>query len=752
MSSSNAVAAAGGGGLGWQVDLPGLASLVLNMSAASLKKFAQAGVHTHTILSMGEIAEKCPASTEYRRELSACRREQRKQSEWFYKVVEFGSATNFVADELLKNRAGENVIALMSAILPVMSENSCDNLLLKLFEATAAPLDKTPGLGQLRSLRETLVPLARKTQFKDKVLQYHVLARRLLQSDDHAAMSIPSAETAAQVILALARLAQDPRLILNYRGLKGSGWVIAYARHVLGLSVCVRSSASNSVPISGDYQSARVLVHLHDREGKFEILAQGRVQDFFVTESLNPANCQGWCLDTMGTNLLESYMPKDFSRNAVAVMMRTMVDEYVELIAKEISGSRGTRGYLCYCLPQIRGRAHKILDLLGCEQLKNEGSEQGTWRDFFKGNNYNDPLAGPAWTTSRLGGTIGASTEAVLDQNSERRISFLLKLVDLASWLSFTDWHKNVGHVSTCFLEDDASWRDSLAGGIFLSERSLETTFKEIQRGQNPLGLDARSFVALLCRMVMIFLIGARQRQDLFFVQPDLLAFEHCGIIFAQNAAIRETLDLEACLLHLTCGTIMSVEERRKQIYTLPQAHSQHWFLAHRLQEQTGKYRPTNLFSSISISTHVDISGHDLICEQSAVIGNELYGISDPGRISEALLQLFVTDPCEHDYYDELDKMEHWGPTIDTWLLAVDQNPTGQWLAYQETQHRVNILQRDCCIRCALEVVLGHKTGGFGIIHGRFRGEPLNKHLDPASAQESQIQGEEETEGTMNES
>ena len=228
MSSSGVVAKASGGAVGLQTDLPGLASLVLNLGAAGLKRYAQAGVDFHTILCMGKIAEKCPASIEYRRELSARRQEQRKESVLLFRLVELGSATNFVADELLKNRAGENIIALMSTILPLMSEEACDILLLKLFEASGAPLDETPGFGQLRSLRESLLPLARKTKFKDKVFQYHVHARRLLRDpkDQHeaqASVGIPDEKTAVQLILSMLSLVQDNALILNFYGLKGAG-------------------------------------------------------------------------------------------------------------------------------------------------------------------------------------------------------------------------------------------------------------------------------------------------------------------------------------------------------------------------------------------------------------------------------------------------------------------------------------------------------------------------------------------------
>ena len=78
---SSGALTSGGGGVGWQVDLPGLSSLLLNLGSAGLKRFAEAGVDFHTILCMGEIAENCPASVQYRKELSVCRQEQRKQSQ-----------------------------------------------------------------------------------------------------------------------------------------------------------------------------------------------------------------------------------------------------------------------------------------------------------------------------------------------------------------------------------------------------------------------------------------------------------------------------------------------------------------------------------------------------------------------------------------------------------------------------------------------------------------------------------------------
>ena len=70
--SGDAVATSGGN-VGWQVDLPGLTSLVLNLGTAGLKGFVQAGVDHDRLLCMGDIAEKCPTSNDLRKELGYCR-------------------------------------------------------------------------------------------------------------------------------------------------------------------------------------------------------------------------------------------------------------------------------------------------------------------------------------------------------------------------------------------------------------------------------------------------------------------------------------------------------------------------------------------------------------------------------------------------------------------------------------------------------------------------------------------------------
>lgn len=796
MSSNTALTGGGGGGgVAWQVDLPGLASLVLNLGAAGLKRFAEAGVDFHTILCMGEIAEKCPASNEYRKELSMCREAQRKQSQWLYKLVEIGAATNFVADELLKKRAGENIVALMSAVLPVMSESACDNLLLKLFEACKAPLDKTPGFGQLKSIRESLTPLARKTQFKDKAFQYHVLSRQLIDADasgvsTSAYDSIPSEETAVQVILALSRLVQeDRRLTLAYHGLKGSGWVIAYARHVLGLSVCVLSSDSQTVPISGDYHSARVLVYIHEDQNKCEILRQRNVQEIFVTQSLDPASRAGWQIDVGKTNVLDYYVSRDGAlRKAVSVIALTMMESYIEVLAAYFSehgtdkfiyrrmAKAGLLGYPTYCLPALRKRARRILLLFGFEPLERPALLTEVWSDYIKIPqncllNDGSPhlVAGPAWLKAGLGfldrsdnrqGEVGSPDASdvrrnvLIDRKGIAQISFVLKAVEAACWLAFTNWDQHLQLLSTSFLENAKAGSNTVFPREFLIH-----ALKYGQPGNNIqridfsfYSVDYRSFMTHLVNVVMDISIGGRQTWTSSFEDDRMLAFHHRGLIFIHNPALSQTLDLQSNFLHLLQGVILANGERQNKVYSYPSSRMELDERGPLDDSRQRRLMPVNLFPNISISTHLEVSSVDIILRQTALVNDRIFPIAEPGIISKALARLLVTTGCNHHYYTSFDSRKlassmrihtvinqglhskdspSFSRNSKIWLQTVDQNAPGQWLAYQQSQFssHFSCLQRECCIGCTFrmikEVSEQHDGLVWSIIYGRLEGENM---------------------------
>lgn len=143
--------------LQWQIDIPGLSQMLFSAGAHGLKQLALAGVDPHTIGCMLMIAEYTPSSQDFRTKLSKTREQQRSDRVWLYKLVEIGAGTNFLADQMLRTRAGENVIALLAAVATVMDEQSCTAVLLALFEAAKVSMDNTPGITQLQNIRNSLV-------------------------------------------------------------------------------------------------------------------------------------------------------------------------------------------------------------------------------------------------------------------------------------------------------------------------------------------------------------------------------------------------------------------------------------------------------------------------------------------------------------------------------------------------------------------------------------------------------------------
>ncbi len=763
-TSANSMASAVGS-VGWQVDLPGLASLVLNLGTAGLKRFAEAGVDFHTILCMGEIAEQCPASNEYRRELSECRQKQRKQSQWLYKVVEIGAGTNFVADELLKRRAGENVVALMSALVPVMSESSCDDLLLKLFEACATPLDKTPGYGQLRCIRETLLPLARKTQFKDKVFQYHLLVQHLLGKSDpafemSAYQSIPDEDTAVHLILALAKLTQQEKnVILEFDSLNGAGWVIAYARHVLGLPTCILSSASTSVPISEDYRNARVILRLYAKEAKCRLLVEGDLQEFFETSYSTPSDRDGWVIDTTRVNVLDSYISQsDPLRKGISPIARSLVHECTRMISESVgdpkshirtdqTAVRGLTNYGAYCLPAIRRKAHRILGYFGFDPVEADstyvgfgplsrylvpfvGSDYEFQRGLLEDEEMEPTMApGPMWIQSNLG-HIKAD---ILDKTAVERILYTSGMVIAACTLAFTDWDQHLRLISVSFLESPRFLSLLKMGG----------------------GLSWTS----LCGSIIDITVGGHH--DIFDLNESdrRAAFQHRGVVFAKTALYQD-LNLDACYIRLVPGNIAVNGERKYEMYT---PYDECGSISETCaitdaRPQTSAYVAADHFPESPAISRVKLSAERVVLFHSVVTDNHIHTLPGPGDIRRTLGDLLVTMPCSHSYYDKLNldtltlhgvfkgAIIHQGILFsdyprstqpEIWLQSVDQNPVAQWLATQAFGYRpriLTIIQRDCCMACVfkridegfIELIPGdYKLRMVRIVNGRLAGEDM---------------------------
>lgn len=300
----------------WQVDIPGLSQLILNVGSHGLKQLAMAGVDIHSIGCMLMIAEFTPASQEFRKKITNARQVQRSERQWLYKVVEIGAATNFLADQLLKTRAGENVLALMAATVPLMNEDMCITALTALFEGAKVSLDNIPGLNQLRAIRTNLAPLARKVGIGEKTLHYHQFLCSLHHqqkpmSHEDPYLAVPVATDIASIVRMLHKIAscEDP-YVLICRGLRGSAWITAYASDVLGLRVCALHANGNIIPITAAYETAQVIIELDSDKSECGMYLNRNLQEQLQLQPKDPEQRQGWSVDLDQLHFLEYRHPK----------------------------------------------------------------------------------------------------------------------------------------------------------------------------------------------------------------------------------------------------------------------------------------------------------------------------------------------------------------------------------------------------------------------------------------------------------
>ncbi|CCC06299.1 hypothetical protein SMACR_00516 [Sordaria macrospora] len=251
-----------------QVDLTGLGQMMMTMGAGGLKKLASSGIDIHTIGSMYALGQLAPACQDFRNRLHKARQEQRKE-QWWIGLVELGAGTNFVLDEFLKTRAGENVISLLTPIISVLDDQGSSTLMSSLFDHMKAPLEDIPGTGRLQAIRSIALPIARKLGFAERLAEMH----RWLGSNRFRAEggpvdlplndAVPATETAVVVITALTTLmvqSHNKTKRLVFCGVRGAAWVLVYASLVLGLGVCLVDKEGVPVPVTQPYSSAVVLI------------------------------------------------------------------------------------------------------------------------------------------------------------------------------------------------------------------------------------------------------------------------------------------------------------------------------------------------------------------------------------------------------------------------------------------------------------------------------------------------------------
>lgn len=730
----------------WQVDLPGLSSLILNMGAAGLKKFAEAGVDIHTLLCMGEIAEVCPASLEYRKEINACRKQQRNQSIWLYKLVEVGTASNFLADELLKKRTGENIVALMSTILPILVEDDCDSFMLRLFETRKIDPDKTPGLTQVQAFRDAILPLVQKLAFKDRTCQYHMLLRHLHDGvPPRLCTSVPDIETLVQVMLMLQRLVieQNSTYVLTYRGWKGAAWVITYARHVLGLAVCVLRTQHDTIPINGQYHNSKVFIYLFDEASRCELVASGHISDLVIlTDAIRRTQ---WAIDLENVSLRSLYLPDDpTSAEAASVITRSLALQFtaqhacslarIDTVAGvPLQSKRRLSSYTMYCLPQLHRRALDVIDVMGFRTGAGVEPDANTWKDFFRLEEGPDVASflmkpGPKWVNCALP-CLKDRIDHSFDWEGERLLNRMIMLADAASCLAFSNWGRGLKTLSTIFLENGLPANYASLRLLKETDSSGSTSIRVFPR------LGAIYRIYSLMRAVTFVVMG--RAVDTMEVT---MAFERQGVVVARAAAAQKSINLDTIFIHFYAGHLMMLGQRRPEIRNCSDASGQEcdceiWNPPTH-DARAVEIHPLNGFPEMTIKSLSALTRTSIEVTQNLVLGDRIYQLRGPTFSNDKILDSYVTDSCSHAYSTPASislqahevirnglhlGLRHQSNSMDlllsVYVQSVDQNPYGQWASMHcanqgqtrsmEKPHvvPVNILQRGMCIKCTVDVI-----------------------------------------------
>ncbi|KAL8903786.1 MAG: hypothetical protein Q9171_007279 [Xanthocarpia ochracea] len=744
----------------WQVDLPGLSSLVLNMGAAGLKKFAQAGVDVHTLLCMGEIAETCPACPEYRREINLCRQQQRKQSIWLYKVVEIGTASNFVADELLKKRSGENIVALVSTVLPILSEEDCVMFILKLFEACKVNADKTPGYSQLQAFHDTLLPLARKTAFKDKVYQYQILLGGLRSFVTEELFSaVPNVETLVQLVLLFGRLIEDSVYMLSFHGWQGASWVIAYARHVLGLPVCVLRTPQDPVPINGEYQDSRVRVYICDEGSSCELLLAGVIADLIVPTTQDQRPLGHWMVDLDNVNLHDLYLPSCLIYDpAIPGIMGFLVSIFITMLVRtpikhQLPGlhSTGGREYLKYCLPQIRRRGLRILDMMGFRVSSDAETSANLWEDHLKIHESFDKISifpGPIWLKFSLAEkeVPDRRTSPEMLQQGEplyftdegrQTVDLMLLFAEMASLLALSNWGECIRTVSV--------W--GLPYGNLGTNHIIDSNGATVYRFRHNSMNDVHGGAEHCLNIVVPDSSFQWSKNSLS------IAFESHGVVMTLASAERHSIDFEAILFNIYPGYIHMLGERRSQIHQDTAVDFESFNIPSGVD-----IGPLNAFPGLQVMPELRLRREFIETSNLVLIQDKLLRVRGPTFDDHELKELFVTASCSHDYYTIYRQAPSANECIQTglyptgekrphffandanlfiYLAAVDQNPAGQWISVQDPRglrdpvgRRTFILQRGTCTSCTIDLIKklhkwDRKYRDWYIVPARLKGEAV---------------------------
>ncbi|KAF2026867.1 hypothetical protein EK21DRAFT_115366 [Setomelanomma holmii] len=749
----------------WQMDIPALTLLFVKAGAHGLKQIALAGVDVHTIGALLTLGNLVPASVEFRRKLDVCRTEQRRSQSWIYKTIEIGAATNFLADELLKTRAGENALALFTAVMPVLAESAYTDAILHLFASSRIEADTTPGIGQLLRLRHSLLPFTDAMGLKNKIMQYHLLFRKYASSNQEPYNAIPGPVTMSKLIQAFRCIEMHGEVHkLIYRGLQGAAWTATYAWEILRLGVCMIVPSPDGdiqVPISESLDKAQVVLYIADLTSEgIELCKDGAVEELIQRTTISATDIE-WTIDCDAINFLSSQHPEVAANEKLCRKLSEFVAaktlDSVAALSGELTYSVNTkrnkysvpptlRSYQDHILPSVQKRSITILILLGFLppgweefEFAEHGFTTGIRRQYESQPDattscwsWMESPSGLAWWSDKLDRLVVQELQhwlhdASLSNGSAIRPVHILNTVKnavlFASLLSFTDWHISLRRISASFFNAAV-----------------------LRQGGSTLNINQINNM----QMIQQFCTAHPLPEPLFWS----LGQELNGVVLLRHVLLSQNLlDIDGIVIRFAPGRIVFGGETCSEIAASPHGLAND---AGRLPAQQQKYHPASLSESIKLSTESHIAGSIVYVNLSAYHTPENQNRPSLPQVirirselvAEVLSNMLVTLPCTHDYYAPLSCAERklwcWNegllfssnevtliskedgqPKVDlrkdslelmgsaprdgttVYYQTVHGNGLYQWLAchFASEHHLLCVMQHKACVTCTMAAV-----------------------------------------------
>lgn len=693
---------ASGSVVGWQVDIPSLTNLVGNLGVEGLKKLQMCGVDIHTLSCLAVLGELTPATIQYRTQLQKRRQKQRAETWWMHSLVEFGCGTNFVVDELLKTRSGENILALLSAVISVYEEPSTEVLNL-LFEKQRASPYNTPSITQFDNLRSVCLPLARAMNFKDHLAELHLwLNSEFLGINTFSATNaVPDAKLMAEIVVTLKELSthneDSPRKLIFY-GICGAAWLLVYSWKILGLNVCLIHKDGRVHPVQGDYESASIIIVPHTENPSEVVHNIGWSANTIISKQPTLATQLNWvvsCADD-GVNFFDLCCGfKVDNPQEIGDLIYSIAVEYVQRRITWLHQENRVAGTCLYYelhLETLLAGLREILYLLGLPRhlsfksdwrgsfiscspgndLKHLFSSEGV---VFDANNIlcwaNRPLHLTLPSESRFGHSKSrdpAAQPCVCIWNHLNRV--VKNLAYLASSLAFTDWAHGFRKISINMVFQVTN---GALGGIqdryyFSTVYHKTTVNKNIAEMGDRFSLTRLSFVDTLRSILCASVDTQRSTQLQSF---DTIGIDLDGLLLIDYRSIETSLKPGPIFI-LREGEFSLAGDRRQTVTASQYSMRDEPRLP---PEEYPSLQPYDGFKDGSLSVSASLTKSTIFLHYSwsgMVRGAKSTLTIDIANICHHISSLLVTAPCQHSFMAplitrKLERQSH--PSIHRWLV-----------------------------------------------------------------------------------